>query len=83
VARGPGTWQIDLGAAKHISFSERNELEFRAEFFNIFNHPQFGQPQADFSAGPRVFGSIITTANTSPVGTGIPRQRQFMLRLKF
>jgi hypothetical protein len=83
VARGPGTWQIDLGAAKHISFSERDELEFRAEFFNIFNHPQFGQPQADFSAGPGVFGSIITTLNTGPVGTGTPRQLQFMLRLKF
>jgi hypothetical protein len=83
VARGPGTWQIDLGAAKQISFSERDELEFRAEFFNVLNHPQFGQPQPDFSAGPGVFGSIITTVNTGPVGTGTPRQLQFMLRLKF
>jgi len=81
--RGPGTWQIDFGAAKHISFSERDQLEFRAEFFNIFNHAQFGQPQADISAGPGVFGSIITTVNTSPVGTGTPRQLQFMLRLTF
>jgi hypothetical protein len=83
VARGPGAWQIDMGLGKHISLTERVNLEFRAEFFNIFNHPQYGQPQADFSAGAGVFGSIISTLNIGPVGTGTPRQMQFMLRLGF
>jgi hypothetical protein len=44
--RGPGTWQVDMGAAKTISLGERGKIEFRAEFYNIFNHPQLGQPVA-------------------------------------
>jgi hypothetical protein len=44
--RGPGTWQIDLGASKDIPLREKWVLEFRSEFYNIFNHPQLGQPQA-------------------------------------
>jgi hypothetical protein len=90
-ARGPGAWQMDLGIGKHIPVTERVRLEFRAEFFNIFNHPQYGLPQADISpflAGTQgVFGSIIQTVNTttpvSPVGTGTPREMQFVLRAVF
>ncbi|MGH9733829.1 MAG: carboxypeptidase regulatory-like domain-containing protein [Candidatus Acidiferrales bacterium] len=83
VFRGPGTWQVDLGAVKRFPLSERARVEFRAECFNVFNHPQYGQPQSDFSAGPGVFGSIISTLNTGPVGTGTPRQLQFALRFSF
>src|SRR5262249_30829081 len=43
IARGPGTWQIDLGIQRRIVLTERAGLEFRAEAFNIFNHPQYGQ----------------------------------------
>jgi hypothetical protein len=86
--RGPGTWQIDLGTAKSITLTERMNLEFRAEFFNIFNHPQLGPPQATFNPSNTTgFGSIITTVNTttpiSPVGSGTPREIQFALRLSF
>lgn len=85
VGRGPGAWQIDLGLGKHIPVTERFGLEFRAEFFNIFNHPQYGLPQADLTGSG--FGSIIQTVNTttpvSPVGTGTPREMQFGLRLAF
>jgi len=38
--RGPGTWQIDLGASKEIPLREEWALKFRSEFYNIFNHPQ-------------------------------------------
>jgi hypothetical protein len=44
--RGPGTWQVDMGAGKTIPLWERGKIEFRAEFYNIFNHPQLGQPGA-------------------------------------
>jgi len=96
--RGPGTWQIDMGAAKTIALGERAQLEFRSEFYNIFNHPQFGQPQAtcDLSTAAPTgctsgFGSIINTINLNtaivnpitPVGTGTPREIQFALRLAF
>jgi hypothetical protein len=85
VARAPGAWQVDLGLARHITLTERVGLEFRAEEFNLFNHPQYGQPQSDFSVAPGAagFGSIITTVNTGPVGTGTPREAQFMLRVAF
>jgi len=83
VARGPGAWQMDFGVGKRMPISERVQLQFRAEVFNIFNHPQYGLPQADFSAGPGVFGNIITTLNTGPVGTGTPRQIQFVLKAVF
>jgi hypothetical protein len=88
VARGPGTWQIDVSLERRIALTERLGLDFRVEAFNVFNHPQYGQPQPDFSLGapsPGVagFGSIISTVNTGPVGTGTPRQMQFMLRLGF
>jgi hypothetical protein len=86
--RGPGTWQLDIGLAKHILLTERASLEFRSEFFNIFNHPQLGPPQSTFNPSNTAgFGSIITTVNTttpiSPVGSGTPREIQFALRLAF
>jgi Carboxypeptidase regulatory-like domain len=85
IGRGPGAWQIDMGLGKHIPVTERLGLEFRADFFNIFNHPQYGLPQADLTGSG--FGSIIQTVNTttpvSPVGTGTPREIQFALRVAF
>lgn len=88
--RGPGTWQIDLGAGKTIPLSERGRLEFRSEFYNIFNHPQLGQPQSTFDPSNTTgFGSIINTVNTSivspitPVGSGTPREMQLALRFEF
>jgi len=49
-------------------------MQFRAESFNIFNHPQFGQPNATIGNG--AVGTI-----TSVVGN--PRQMQVALRLAF
>jgi hypothetical protein len=92
LVRGPGTWQIDLGAGKTISLRERGQIEFRSEFYNIFNHPQLGQPQSTFNPSNTTgFGSIINTVNLNtsivspitPVGSGTPREMQFALRLQF
>ena len=88
LARGPGTWQIDVGASKVISLPERGQIEFRSEFYNIFNHPQLGQPQSTFdSSNTTGFGSVINTVNTlspaTPVGSGSPREMQFALRFEF
>ena len=94
---GPGAWQVDGGAAKTIPLGERARAEFRAEFYNIFNHPQLGPPNATCtvsasSAGcASGFGGITTTVNLNtaivnpitPVGSGTPREIQFALRLEF
>jgi hypothetical protein len=66
-----------------VALGERAGLELRAEGFNVLNHPQYGAPQADISAGPGAFGKILTTVNTGPVGAGTPRQLQFMARMSF
>ncbi len=90
--RGPGTWQIDLGAGKRIPLVERASLELRAEFYNIFSHPQLGQPQSTFNPSNTTgFGSIINTVNLNasivspitPVGSGTPREIQFAMRFEF
>jgi hypothetical protein len=96
--RGPGTWQIDIAAARTFPITERVRLEFRSEFYNIFNHPQLGQPQmtCDLSSSSPTgcaagFGSIINTVNLNtaivnpitPVGSGTPREIQLALRLDF
>ncbi|MGO9338712.1 MAG: carboxypeptidase regulatory-like domain-containing protein [Terracidiphilus sp.] len=90
--RGPGTWQIDMGAGKTISLGERGRIEFRSEFYNIFNHPQLGQPQSTFNPSNTTgFGSIINSVNLNtaivspitPVGSGTPREIQLALRFEF
>ena len=79
--RGPDLWQADFGLGKLIPLTERYQLQLRSEFFNLFNRAQYGLPLADVSSG--TFGQIISTVNTGPVGTGTPRQIQFMARLQF
>jgi hypothetical protein len=44
ILRQPGQVNTDLSVIKHTRFRERFEHEFRVEFFNAFNHPQFGKP---------------------------------------
>ena len=83
--RGPGAWQMDLGLGKRIPVTERFAVDFRSEFFNIFNHPQYGPPGSDVTGSG--FGVINQTVNTntpvSPVGAGTPREMQFALRVTF
>jgi hypothetical protein len=93
---GPGTWQVDLSADKTFSLTERSQLQFRSEFYNVFNHPQLGAPNATcnnlIAPGTigcgSVFANITSTVNTAvspvtPVGSGTPREVQFALRLEF
>ena len=76
ILEGPGEKGADLSARKFFSISEQVRLEFRAEFFNAFNHPVFLQPDNFIDDGPGAAG-VIT-------GTVIPqRQIQFALKLTF
>jgi hypothetical protein len=71
---GPGNNIFDLAAQKKFSLGEGKALEFRAEFFNAFNHPNWGIPLTYPDFGP-FFGQIVAT--------GDPRRGQFALRLEF
>ena len=85
ILRAPGFWQADTALEKRFPIRERLALTFRADVFNIFNRAQLGNPNVKWtnpSAGT-TFGQITTPYTTSAVGTGTPRQMQFMLRLSF
>jgi Carboxypeptidase regulatory-like domain len=62
VLRGPGINNWDLSVLKDFKFTESKSLEFRAEFFNAFNHVQFYSPtlQSGTEGGSAQFGQITT-----------------------
>jgi hypothetical protein len=53
----------------------------RMEVFNVFNHPQLGNPNVNLSSP--LFGQITTVSNTTPIGTGTARSVQFAARFSF
>ncbi|HEY4360041.1 MAG TPA: carboxypeptidase regulatory-like domain-containing protein [Bryobacteraceae bacterium] len=84
VLRAPGGFQIDTALSKRVRLTEQTSLEFGAQIFNIMNHPQLGAPSSNgWSATSSSFGRITAPVNTSPVGSGGPRQMQFFVRLAF
>jgi len=82
IARAPGLWQLDASLNKRFPLTERFSATFRAEAFNIFNVAHYGTPGSVVSATSS-FGLITTSFNNNPVGTGTPRELQFMLRFDF
>lgn len=74
IMRGPRTVNLDFGAHKEFSVTERATLQFRAEFFNSLNHTNFGQPAYNASGGANL--GLITTAKS-------PRIVQFALKVTF
>jgi hypothetical protein len=73
ILRGPNTANLDFSLFKTFRLRERLKLEFRSEFFNIFNHPNFGLPNPNVDQ-PQA--GIITVASD-------PREIQFALKLLF
>jgi hypothetical protein len=78
---GPGINNWDVVAAKKTRLSERLSLEFRAEFYNIFNRVQLGQPD-EFIENARNFGQSVSQVGR-PDGTTGARQIQAALKLVF
>ena len=76
---GPSFRNVDFSMLKETKLGE-TRLEFRAEFFNIFNHPAFAQPDTTF--GTPGFGKIFNTLG-STLGGGTSRQIQFALKFSF
>jgi hypothetical protein len=61
---GPGINNFDMGVSKRVPITEAKALEFRAEFFNIFNHAQFINPSGDIDSD---FG-VVTKARDPRIG---------------
>lgn len=75
VARAPGYSGIDLVLSKSFPMGGQRSLEFRAEAFNLLNHPSFGPPARDISV-PNTFGTITSTISA-------PRVIEFALKFYF
>ncbi len=71
--RGPGIEDVDFSLFKTFPLGESARLQFRAECFNIFNHPNFGLPENDLQSP--AFGQILQA--------GPPRLLQLALKLFF
>ncbi len=77
--RGPGLFMLDSSLLKRVRISEGLNLQFRAEAFNVLNHPNLSYPNEVVFQGAEYSpaGGVITaTATTS-------RQIQFALKLLF
>jgi hypothetical protein len=78
---GPGLATLDLSVLKKTALTERLNLQFRAEFFNILNRANLGTPNAvvftSAAATPAPNAGVITSTNTTS------RQIQFGLKLLF
>jgi hypothetical protein len=97
--RGFGATQIDLTLRRQFRLTERISLQARVDFFNIFNHPNFGNPENYLDSSPGVanplFGqSTMMLANDLGSGgqsgglnplyqIGGPRSAQLALKLLF
>ena len=73
IINGPTYKTVDLGIAKITPVNERLGVEFRAEFFNLFNHTNFDLPDRQFKTPG--FGQIFSAND--------PREIQFALKLRF
>lgn len=75
ILTSPGLTDWDLSIFKEFPLREKLRLQYRAEFFNLFNHSNFGYPNS--ALGNPNFGIISNTANNTP------REIQFALKLLF
>jgi Carboxypeptidase regulatory-like domain len=75
----PGFHRMDWSLFKEFNTSETTRLEFRAEFFNLTNHPNFAAPSQRNYKDTAHFGQITSTID-SP---NDPRQIQFALKFYF
>ena len=91
ILRGPKQVNVDFSIIKRFPFHESKNIEFRAEFFNLFNHVNFANPISNLNAfassggsidangriiSPGDFGRITATSNN-------PRLIQLALKLNF
>lgn len=90
---GPGYWNMDMGIIKRLDLTERVNLQFRTEFFNVFNHSNFNNPRNASVGSPTLtsslFGQTCCITSSVPssatiIATGEPnRVIQMALKLSF
>jgi hypothetical protein len=91
--RGFPFWQMDLSLRRQFNFNERVNLQLRAESFNVFNHPNFADPNGNINSGlfgrstqmlSRGLGSGGSLGGFSPIyQIGGARSVQLALKVAF
>ena len=91
--QGPGFWNIDMGILKNFQLTERLKLQFRSEFFNALNHPNYENPRNASNGSPTLTSSLFgrtccslasVPSSSTIIATGEPsRVIQFALKLNF
>jgi hypothetical protein len=79
---GPGFTNVDFSLIKRTPLGTSARLELRLEAFNLFNHPNFGQPGRIASVGSTSFG-VITTTRFPTGDSGSARQIQLAAKVLF
>ncbi len=78
----PGLNQVDFSASKYFRFYESHQVQFRAEFFNFFNHVNLGAPGLNIR-DPDNFGRVTSTVQGAAGMPGDARVIQFGLKYSF
>jgi hypothetical protein len=80
---GPGQIRWDMALSRRFAFTERWQLDFRADFFNIMNHANWGNPGTSVSSAA-TFGEVTTFYPSYPANSNNgPRIIQMALKLYF
>ena len=74
---GPGLTTVDFSTFKNFTFRERFKVQFRAEFFNVLNHPNFAAPNFLNDSN-----NSVDTSNAGVIGSTSTASRQIQLGLK-
>jgi len=87
IIRALPAWQVDFAIRRQFNFTEKLNLQFRAEAFNIFNHPNFGSINANltsttFGQATNMLGSQLTGLNPL-YQIGGPRSMQFAIIVRY
>ena len=93
IAQGPSFWNFDMGVLKNFSLTERVKLQFRSEFYNVFNHANFENPRNASVGSPALTSSLFgqtccvaqaISSSSTVIALGEPnRVIQFALKLSF
>jgi hypothetical protein len=87
--RGPGLADVDISLFKNTSITEKTNLQFRAEVFNILNRSNYGPPNTTVFSGSAASGAAGSSIAVSPSAglitttSTFPRQIQLGLKLIF
>ncbi len=86
--RGPGFFDSDFTVGKNFKLTERFNFNFTTNFYNVFNHPNFTNPDNNLADGTFGFSTTTTAPPTGPYGsffTGLPSGRiiQFAGKITF